>query len=1025
MVHAEDITIYDTAQPIIDIDYFGFNVTITNNALLDTHTGANYPLKNLTSLIGNYFTYTAYYLPNGEYTFSIGSRFIDIPIFTKLSSKTFALTHGGVGVYLIKPPLGIGKTPQYDITVGTSVNATCKYTRTMNTGCTNPACLYNAAENTFTSTGNSVTHRIVGFNAPPFTESSTAQIFAICKATVPSTTNSDDDYGALAFRVGYDNAAPQILSINADPNPIEDVNYRATTLHVTTNENAFCKITGGAGSAMLDISFDNEKQDTFTTYSKNHTIMIDYTASLPIDEVLDIPYKITCVDYAQSSTEKSYTIQYTLNSSIQITQITPKYIQTRNVNYQIQTDKPVQGCEVQVNKAYTLGLSDTGNHQNFTKQLINLSVGQNTMDVKCWVNAYGRKSFTVYVDEVNPTLEIITDHDTCGLKAMSFMFNGGDNGTSGIDHYAYAVRNSTGDVLVNTTTSDKKVTIKSSTGFVEGQEYSITAEAFDMSGRGSAEKTATITATKDNITGCDKTPPTASINVLSSTKENAKVNVSCTDNVNCTSSFGYDYLTNNTGSCKNANYQSKDYDELPLSFDQNGLLCVIVYDVNNNNDTVNKAIALNGSTPPKEDTCDNNKQDEGETDIDCGGDKCKACEVDRSCNVNLDCYSGKCSADKKCIAGPCTNGVKDGSESDVDCGGSLCTQCGIDKKCGSPLDCTSGICESGSCIENKCTNGVKDFEEGGVDCGGSCTTKCSDGNSCTADNDCSSGSCVNNTCAGQSQGTGLGTIILFAGIILFVAGAGYIAYKTFFAKSSIAPSSYSSHQQGMRNNETPQQSAHVEIMRQQKSFQKRQDRGKERKSLLGNFVDSENKEKIASEKAAPLSKHKEDAINEKSTNETTAEEEFVDIEKLKKKTPEKKDVFSKLSEVTSNNKAAKTDLSEAKNTKDVFAELGKISKHYSNDEIIQKIAQLSGKSANKVSSIIRNRTITSMDADQLFTNLTRDQIMSNEFKQIIANLVAVGKLSKESVSHILFEYMDQKLLSKREVAKILTDLKLV
>ncbi len=154
--------------------------------------------------------------------------------------------------------------------------------------------------------------------------------------------------------------------------------------------------------------------------------------------------------------------------------------------------------------------------------------------------------------------------------------------------------------------------------------------------------------------------------------------------------------------------------------------------------------------------CKNGTLDEGETDIDCGGTTCKACELAKNCIVDGDCKSNICdlaaenATTKTCLEKRphCTSGAKDGDESDVDCGGS-CDKCAIGKACGENKDCLSDNCDAGMCKDvAHCTNGSQDEDESDVDCGGSCTTKCEAGKNCNSGDDCADGlGCIDSQCS--------------------------------------------------------------------------------------------------------------------------------------------------------------------------------------------------------------------------------------------------------------------------------------
>ncbi len=119
-------------------------------------------------------------------------------------------------------------------------------------------------------------------------------------------------------------------------------------------------------------------------------------------------------------------------------------------------------------------------------------------------------------------------------------------------------------------------------------------------------------------------------------------------------------------------------------------------------------------------TCDDGVQNEGETDIDCGGTKCKPCMVGETCKDGADCKTGVCggvyagascpvsghdagaATDAASTGGACTcsvpscdDGVKNGNETDIDCGGGTCPACTTGKNCDIAGDCVSTICTAG------------------------------------------------------------------------------------------------------------------------------------------------------------------------------------------------------------------------------------------------------------------------------------------------------------------------------------------
>ncbi|MFC1696707.1 hypothetical protein ACFL1H_00080 [Nanoarchaeota archaeon] len=64
-------------------------------------------------------------------------------------------------------------------------------------------------------------------------------------------------------------------------------------------------------------------------------------------------------------------------------------------------------------------------------------------------------------------------------------------------------------------------------------------------------------------------------------------------------------------------------------------------------------------------------------------------------------------------------------ETDIDCGGIRCKKCGIGMNCLTRNDCTSLLCENNKCIDEDitkdyCNDGILNLEETSIDCGGAC-----------------------------------------------------------------------------------------------------------------------------------------------------------------------------------------------------------------------------------------------------------------------------------------------------------------
>ena len=144
----------------------------------------------------------------------------------------------------------------------------------------------------------------------------------------------------------------------------------------------------------------------------------------------------------------------------------------------------------------------------------------------------------------------------------------------------------------------------------------------------------------------------------------------------------------------------------------------------------------------REMSCGDGIRDLDESDIDCGGPNCAKCALRARCFDHNDCTSGFCDPkDNRCRALECGDGTQNGRETDVDCGGDDCVACELGSSCEGNEDCASITCVDATCVAHSCTNGVQDGEETGMDCGGPFCVPCGNGHGCEADEDCASSYC--------------------------------------------------------------------------------------------------------------------------------------------------------------------------------------------------------------------------------------------------------------------------------------------
>ena len=136
-----------------------------------------------------------------------------------------------------------------------------------------------------------------------------------------------------------------------------------------------------------------------------------------------------------------------------------------------------------------------------------------------------------------------------------------------------------------------------------------------------------------------------------------------------------------------------------VSCDDEGAMC---------DDSAEPAICL---TEPG--TCQDGEVNQDESDTDCGGQRCEACGLGDTCLGADDCQSGNCDlgVTDECVDADtptCTDGELNQDETDVDCGGPVCNACEEGATCTAATDCASGMCdENGECAPGggPCNNG--------------------------------------------------------------------------------------------------------------------------------------------------------------------------------------------------------------------------------------------------------------------------------------------------------------------------------
>lgn len=133
--------------------------------------------------------------------------------------------------------------------------------------------------------------------------------------------------------------------------------------------------------------------------------------------------------------------------------------------------------------------------------------------------------------------------------------------------------------------------------------------------------------------------------------------------------------------------------------------------------------------------CDDGVLNGTETGVDCGGGSCARCALDQACSLAEDCESEVCirrasgGIDNLCSLAECANQRLDQNETDIDCGGPDCGTCEAGQTCQLSRDCDGRSC--GAFCEQPCRD-ASDCGSGAACEDGLCVY-CYDASDCPAD----------------------------------------------------------------------------------------------------------------------------------------------------------------------------------------------------------------------------------------------------------------------------------------------------
>ncbi|MFC1768434.1 hypothetical protein ACFLZX_01595 [Nanoarchaeota archaeon] len=599
---------------------------------------------------------------------------------------------------VVVPKFNVSSKTKFDLKFSTDKAGTCKYSVGVD--------LLWGSKTSFDTTGG-ITHIAKDFTK--ISDQSTKKIFTACKDGV---WDGEFNMSKWDFEISVDTTRPGWKPTNpeANPNPIVQIlsgsDSPQTNLKVYSDDQTICRYGPQGGSfALLNGTFKGYENNSFKNFHQQTLVFSPFHRKKTYD------YYVACKN--PGDPEGNNTISFLfkvpifvdLDQKIGFIEYTKKYF-SGSAN-----DQPIINFSVnKISECYWGEKSDdmlqAYGEYDFKKgpeyfyshkydKMINgtlLGEGSYTLYTVCYEGADSVNAIHNFaVDSSPPSKPIVDDSSkyannsniTWVTDELRVKFKATDN-ISGIDYYTYWLTDSGNTVIVNKTNS----TDHDSYFFVSGLnltdkvKYYFHAEAYDLAGwKGDVGKSDGI------LVDTSKLPATCSdsrkngdetgIDCGGSCKR-CGTNVTCKVNTDCASQF---CDTNKIPAvCAAARCDDGFHNGNETDKDCGGP-CTNKCEVNKKCKKDADCVTNNCDVAVKictgVDLCDNKYLDPGETDTDCGGDKCNPCEDDKLCQINADCGSGWCNPSFTCKTPTCTDGHKNGGEEATDCGGGVCVACNV------------------------------------------------------------------------------------------------------------------------------------------------------------------------------------------------------------------------------------------------------------------------------------------------------------------------------------------------------------
>ncbi len=668
------IVVTDTAMPEIQAT-FNESVNLINFSLI---YGAGQPisLSNTTTDNKTFLFNPLSPLLNGFYSFVVDAS--DLIGNTKVYSKTLIMDVNETNIFFVNPVTGISRTQVFNLTVGTSRAATCKWSLTQES--------YDQM-NSFDVTGG-LLHTIHNFDATTgrdiFLHEDLNELPILYVSCVDSLgLNVSNE---LPF--GYDDGTPSISIESVSQNPV--ISYPpATTIVLSSNERVVCSWNGNI--------FDGQSFSDASTYSYYPSQYFSYPSTIQSNG--DYNYNIVCSNLAETTASLSQEITVALQPGLEIEINYPsEFIQSLSGNYQVTTNKPAT-CTLALDGGAPQQMT-SGNLSGEIQTLpVSTSIlnGTHSISVLCYTPSESQTATQTFtIDNTPPTAPMI-NLTSCSPDVIDMLFSSTQN-ISGIAGYNYTISGT--NLSINWTFSSSGSFSVNDLDLLIDNDYTVQAFAISNAGVPSDQSTGDIVFNPNESAACHSRTPPVLIFVPTQTSYGTLVDILCDsqngcDNTTIQYGLGYENCTSNTPGSE-------------FTLTQTQYICAQAQDIYGNTGYAGQTIYVNsssvgsiGSPCTVNSDCTSNF---------CINDTCQSAPapslapIGAVCAVNSDCTSNFCGTNNTCEATSCTDGVKNGLETDVDCGGPSCPPCSPGKACSLDSDCSSSSCQYGFCASSTSVN---------------------------------------------------------------------------------------------------------------------------------------------------------------------------------------------------------------------------------------------------------------------------------------------------------------------------------